>query len=155
MDYPSPVNHYQARHIALIADSHRKLLGKPLADAADSARTLAETLFYAPFALLSHDAAHDPVFNYANLAALNLFEYTWAELTALPSRKSAEAGSQSERATLLAAVEKNGYADRYQGIRRTRSGRRFIIENACVWNLTDAENRFRGQAACFHNWRFL
>jgi hypothetical protein len=155
MDYPNPDNHYQSQHAVLLVDSYRKLLGKPLLTGVNEAETLAEMLFYAPFALLSHNTSPNPVFNYANLSALKLFEYPWDELMLLPSRESAEIIAQSERTRLLMEVQKNGYINHYQGIRKTKSGRQFRIEDACVWNLVDAEGSYRGQAACFQNWLFL
>ena len=42
--------------------------------------------------------------------------------------------------------------------RRTHSlytGRRFFIEQACVWNVLDAELKKIGQAASFSRWRWL
>ncbi|WP_295386086.1 MEKHLA domain-containing protein [uncultured Thiodictyon sp.] len=43
----------------------------------------------------------------------------------------------------------------YSGVRVAASGRRFMIENACVWNLADAGGGYRGQAATFAHWRYL
>jgi hypothetical protein len=62
---------------------------------------------------------------------------------------------QEERERLLATVARQGYSDNYRGIRIARSGRRFWIENAIVWNLLDAQNRYCGQAAMFDRWDFL
>jgi hypothetical protein len=40
-------------------------------------------------------------------------------------------------------------------VRVSKSGRRFIIEKATVWNLLDEVGAPCGQAATFGNWRFL
>ncbi len=115
----------------------------------------ARRLFYAPFAVLSHDTAPDPIFNYANQTGLTLFEFTWNELMSLPSRRSAEPIHQAERKRLLETVARQGYIDDYRGIRVAKSGRRFVIEQATVWNLLDEKDAPYGQAAMFSQWRFL
>jgi hypothetical protein len=55
---------------------------------------LAEAMYKAPFALLAHDSfvegVEDPLFVYANKAALQLFEADWDTLIGMPSRLSAE-----------------------------------------------------------------
>jgi len=115
----------------------------------------ARRLFYAPFVLLSHNTAPDPILNYANRAALTLFELTWEELVNLPSRKTAEPSEQEERERLLAMVSRQGYIDDYRGVRVAKSGRRFFIHQATVWNLLDDNGIFYGQAAMFRHWKFL
>jgi hypothetical protein len=114
--------------------------------------SLAEALYQAPFVVLSHGIEPDPIFNYANLTAQRLFEMTWAQMTSMPSRLSAEPVSREERARLLAAVSERGFIDDYCGVRVSSSGRRFLIEQATVWTLTDAQGRPAGQAATFANW---
>lgn len=55
-------------------------------------------MYKAPFVCLAHnifeEGVDDALFTYANKAALELFEADWDTLIGLPSRKSAEAGSQ-------------------------------------------------------------
>ncbi|MGR9085935.1 MAG: MEKHLA domain-containing protein [Gammaproteobacteria bacterium] len=155
MDYPSETNQYQVGHAALIRQSYRLLLQKELIPEAGSDVEFARLLFHAPFAVLSHDTAADPVFNYANKTALSLFELGWQELLRLPSRLSAEALKQADREKVLTAVKEKGYVDGYQGIRIARSGRRFMIKNTVVWNLLDSEHRYRGQAASISEWEFI
>jgi hypothetical protein len=99
--------------------------------------------------------ATDPVFNYANLKALELFELSWEDFTCLPSRLSAEPVNQAERDRLLAKVTKKGYIDDYEGVRISSSGKRFMIKNAVVWNLMDNNQCYKGQAAWFDQWVFL
>ena len=115
----------------------------------------ADALFHAPFVVLSHDAAPDPILTYGNRTALDLFELSWEELTRMPSRLTAEAPDRAERARLLAQVAAQGFIDDYAGVRISRSGRRFRIERATVWNLTDDQGRLCGQAATFQTWRRL
>jgi len=138
-----------ARHAALLQQSHLALTGQPLVAPGDD---LARRLFEAPFVLLSHDTADDPLLTYGNRLALELFETDWTTLTATPSRLTAEAPLREERERLLARVREHGFIDDYAGIRISRRGRRFHIERATVWNLVDPDGHRHGQAAWFDSW---
>lgn len=116
---------------------------------------LSERIFHAPFVLVSHGTESDPILNYGNQSALALWEMSWAELTSTPSRLTAEAPNREERARLLAAVTARGFIDDYAGIRISKTGRRFRIAQATVWNLLDERQNYCGQAAMFSRWEFL
>lgn len=139
---------------ALLADSHLHSVGTSLLDQelapADAARWLYED---APFCVVAHNTDADPRFVYANRAAQQCFEYTWAEMTALHSRLSAEHPNREERDRLLESVRTQGFASGYRGLRIAKSGRRFWIENVTVWNLVDREGVYRGQAAAYRHWQ--
>jgi MEKHLA domain-containing protein len=120
-----------------------------------SAEAQARELFYAPFVVLSHNTAPDPILNYANESGLRLFDLSWDELTVMPSRLTAQAPEQAERSRLLAQVSKVGFIDDYKGIRIAKNGRKFAIERATVWNLLDEDGAPYGQAATFSEWQFL
>jgi hypothetical protein len=155
MHYPSEANNFDVEQVTVIGKSYYRLFGKELIVTAQTHELFARQLFYAPFAIVSHNTEVDPIFNYANLKALELFEFSWEEFTQLPSRLSAEPIHQVDRDRLLAEVTKNGYINHYEGIRISKSGRRFLIQNADVWNLTDLNGNYQGQAACFNQWQFL
>ena len=155
MNYPAEDNNFLSEHVALMSNSYLELLGKGLITVNQAHEPLAKVLFYAPFVIVSHNTDADPVFNYANLKALALFGFSWEEFTHLPSRLSAEPIHQLERDKLLAEVSQKGYLDCYQGIRIAKSGRRFLIKNAVVWNLLDFDGCYAGQAARFEEWQFL
>lgn len=133
----------------LLSESYARLLNTPLV--ADTSLTPAEAARWlyedAPCGILAHDTQADPVFVYGNLRAQRLFGYTWNELTALPSRLSAEAPERSERQAFLEQVTRDGYVDGYRGVRVKKSGERFYIERATVWQLFDRDGDYRGQAA--------
>jgi hypothetical protein len=116
---------------------------------------LAKNVFEAPFVLVSHGTEADPILNYGNAAALQLWEMSWEELTHTPSRLTAEAPNREARARLLAAVTANGFIDDYSGVRISKNGRRFRIAQATVWNLLDERGNYAGQAAMFARWEFL
>jgi len=115
----------------------------------------ADKIFHASFVLVSHGTEADPVLNYGNAAALALWEMSWAELTHTPSRLTAEAPNRGERGRLLDAVTQRGFIDDYSGVRISRTGRRFKISRATVWNLISENGRPCGQAAMFGKWELL
>ena len=155
MDFPSEKNNFLVEHVLDIRNSYRQLLLKELIPDIQSDEEFARQLFYAPFALVSHDTASDPVFNYANMKAQELFELSWEDFTCLPSRLSAESVNQAERERLLAEVTEKGYIDHYRGVRISSTGKRFLIKNAVVWNLIDKNQGIKGQAAWFDQWAYL
>lgn len=155
MDKPSEKNNYLSEHAQLIRHSYSHWLLTELILESRSELDFAKRLFEADFAVVTHNSAADPIFNYANQKALELFEFNWQDFTRLPSKHSAEPVNQSERDRLLALVTKNGYIDHYEGIRLSSTGKRFVIKNALVWNLIDKHQVYQGQAACFKQWCFL
>ncbi|QWF70869.1 MEKHLA domain-containing protein [Methylomonas paludis] len=151
---PCPANHYYSAHIDLLLDSYQRSLNASLLSAV-GCDALAQQVFAADFVLVSHNSDADPLFNYANLTALSLFEFSWNEFIGMPSRCSAEPVLQAERERLLAEVTAKGFIDNYSGVRISKSGRRFKIQQAVVWNVFDAQQNYYGQAACFKDWFFL
>ncbi|MBW8833916.1 MAG: MEKHLA domain-containing protein [Paraburkholderia graminis] len=140
----------------LLSDSYARLLGVPLVPQPMSAADAAEWLYeHAPFAVLAHNTDPDPVFIYGNKAAQRRFEYSWDEITRLPSRLSAEAPNREERQQFLARVERLGYEAGYKGVRVTQSGRRFMIEEATLWQLLDEQGKLHGQAVVIPRTRDL
>lgn len=142
-------------HARLIADSYRRWTGKNLLERSFDADDGFNTLFHAPFVILSHGTENDPILNFGSKAALELWEMDWETFTRTPSRLTAEPMERSERAAFLQAVSDNGYVDHYTGIRISRSGRRFYILQATVWNLVDEKGSPRGQAAAFREYRYI
>ena len=147
---PSVVNYYLAEHAQLLLSSYQRLTGKVLMSDASP-----QALYEAPFCLVSHNTAVDPIFNYANQTALALFDMQWRDFTQLPSRLSAANVNRAERARLLAAVASDGFIDDYAGERVSSTGQRFWIEQATVWNLVNEQGVYCGQAAMFAHWSYL
>lgn len=138
-----------------LLQSFKHWTGRDLLAAADSSSRLAEQLFHAPFVVVSHGRETDPILNYGNQTALALWEMPWETFTRTPSRLTAEPVSREARARLLAEVSQKGFIDNYKGVRISRTGRRFLIEGALVWNLLDKQEEYCGQAATFWRWRYL
>ena len=60
-----------------------------------------------------------------------------------------------ERARLLERTRRDGFVDDYRGVRITADGRRFMIEQAIVWNLRGPDGEHAGQGATFSRWTWL
>lgn len=140
----------------ILARSYRQLLGKKLIDedCADTDR-LSKALFYAPFVVVSHGTQADPILNYGNQTALELWSMDWQQLTKTPSRLTAEPVNREDRTLMLDRVTRQGYIDNYRGIRISSTGRRFLIKGVTIWNLTDNSGKKCGQAATFANWTWF
>jgi hypothetical protein len=150
MQEPSAENGFQSGHAALLAGSFQRILGRPL-----HRETAADALYHAPFPILSHDGSEDPVLTYGNLAAQELWEMGWAQLTAMPSRLTAEPQHRGQRAEMFEQMRAKGFIDDYAGVRISASGRRFEIRNAIIWPLLDEAGVKRGEAAVFREFAFL
>jgi len=140
---------------AFLARSLKHWTGRELLPGVSEPAELAQKVFEAPFVVVSHGTEADPVLNYGNRAALALWEMSWDELTRTPSRLTAEAPNREERAKLLEAVTRRGFIDDYSGVRVSKSGRRFRISRATVWNLLTSDGKPCGQAAMFDCWKYI
>lgn len=152
---PELKSDFMMAHTMCLARSFKKWTGRDLLDGKLSAAELAKKIFNATFAVVSHGMEADPILNYGNRVAMDLWEMTWEEFTRTPSRLTAEAPNREERAKLLEAVTTNGFIENYSGIRISRSRRRFEISHAIVWNLISESGERCGQAATFSEWKFL
>ena len=151
---PSPSNHYLQSHVAALLRSYYDLTGRQLIEQTDELATMAKRVDEAPFFVASHGLETDPVLDYGNRCALELFAMNWEEFTQTPSRLTAEAPNRAERERLLTSVTEKGFTDDYSGVRITADGRRFRIHQATVWNVTDKSGVKIGQAATFSEWDF-
>lgn len=140
------------QHSQDLLNSFKALTHQDLIDRTGSIEIQASNLFYAKSIVVSHDTAKDPIFNYGNQAALDLWEFDWAQFTALPSRLSAEPLAQIHRDRLLQEVKNQGYIANYRSVRISRTGQRFWVENAIIWTVTDHKGQDIGQAATFSKW---
>jgi hypothetical protein len=139
-------------HARLLLDAFALLLGRDLVDRTGSDVEQARRLFEAAFVVVSHGVEADPVLNYGNRVALELWEMDFETLARTPSRLTAEPVHRDERARLLERTRRDGYVDDYAGVRISSTGKRFRIERATVWNLVEPGGVHRGQAATFAAW---
>jgi hypothetical protein len=139
----------------LLLNSFQHWVGRELLERAGDPAYQAHALFLSPFIVISHRTEEDPIINYGNQAAIELWETTWEDLTRTPSRLTAEPVNRAEREWMLEQARIRGYLDTYQGVRVTSTGRRFLVENAIIWNVVDAKGQRVGQAATFSHWTWL
>jgi len=129
-------------------------LKKGLLDIKSSPQDLAQKLFKASLIVVSHGTESNPILNYGNQKALDIWELSWQKFTKIPSRETAESIEQAERDRLLAETTKQGFCE-YSVIRITSTGKRFKINQGVVWNLIDEQQVYQGQAAVFADFDFL
>jgi len=139
----------------LLLNSFRQWVGRDLLERVGDSDYQAHALFQSPFVVVSHGTEEDPLLNYGNQVALELWELTWEGLVKTPSRLTAEPVNRTERELMLEQARTRGYLDTYRGVRISSTGRRFLVENAVVWNVVDAGGQRVGQAATFAQWTWL
>ena len=105
--------------------------------------------------MVSHNAEKDPILNYGNQFALDLWELNWDNFIKTPSRKTAEIDLRTRREEVLKIVIKKGFYDEYEGVRISSKGKRFRIKNAIIWNVLDKQNDRIGQAAYFTDIEYI
>ena len=148
-------NFFLMEHVDRLLTSFSSLVGQDLILRHGNIEEQAHALFHTPRVIVSHGIEDDPILNYGNKAALCLWEMTWDELVQTPSRKTAEPINRAERAKLLTRTRQNGYINDYSGVRISKTGKRFKINRAIVWNISDAHGQYCGQAATFNTWQFM
>ena len=139
----------------LLLNSFRHWIGRDLLERVGDSDYQAHALFQSPFVVVSHGTEEDPLLNYGNQVALELWELTWERLMKTPSRLTAEPVNRAEREWMLEQAKTCGYLDTYRGVRISSTGRRFLVENAVVWNVVNAGGQRVGQAATFSQWTWL
>jgi hypothetical protein len=143
-------------HTQLLLWSYHHWLHKPLLEwNHQSPEEIAKNFFFAPFVVVSHGTQSEPIFNYGNQKGLDLWEVTWDEFIQMPSRKTAAPVDEDERNQLLTQAHQQGYIDNYSGVRQSKTGKRFKLENVVLWNVVDRDLNDRGQAAMFSDYVYL
>lgn len=147
----------------VLLDNFEQLLGYELISRDGNEAEQAKALFQADFVVVSHGTQADPVLNYGNQTALNLWVMDWHGFTQTPSRLTAEPVNRAQRAKMLAQAQTQGYIDDYSGVRVASNGQRFFIQQAIIWNLSDHQTNKSepksgqklGQAATFSQWQLM
>jgi len=155
MNLPEALRNQWIARSRQILDSYRERADHELMRRSGNHEHDAERLFAAPFAILSHGTEADPILDYANGTALRLWEMTPEQLLETPSRLTAEPAIREARERLLSEISAKGIYTGYQGVRISRTGKRFRIENVTIWNVTGSNGAAAGQAAVFAHWTNL
>ncbi|MGD1850980.1 MAG: MEKHLA domain-containing protein [Cyanophyceae cyanobacterium] len=137
-------------HTGLLLDSFKGIVGRSLVcNLAETPELRAQQLFEASLVVVSHGTEADPIFNYGNQRALELWETTWEAMTRMPSRLTAEPMNREARSHILSETERQGYVEGYCGVRISTTGQRFRILDVIIWNVLDEQRKKRGQAATY------
>ena len=139
----------------IVLNSYKKLLKKELINRQGSPREQSRQLFYAPFVVFSHGIEKDPIYNYGNQLGLKLWEINWDELIETPSRTNTEISLRQERQILIQETTDREYVTNRQGIRISKTGKKYQINDITIWNLYNNEDKYCGQAATFSDWILL
>jgi MEKHLA domain len=149
-------SHWSERYIVewsqRLLESHRHWIGRDLIDRVGDQDSQARRLFQAPFVVVSHGVEPDPILNYGNQVALDLWEMSWDQFIQTPSKLTAQPDDRAERERMLAQAKSQGYFDGYRGIRISSTGRRFLVEQALIWTVIGPAGQRIGQAATFSRW---
>ena len=145
------------QHIQLLLYSFHHWTGDDLIQIPSncSPQEIANLLFNADFIVVSHGTQADPIFNYGNQKALDLWQMDWQTFISTPSRYTVQPIEHEDREQLLAQAKSQGYVSNYRGIRIASNGDRFYINNVILWNVVDKEGKLWGQAATFHDWEAI
>ncbi|MGV7221077.1 MAG: MEKHLA domain-containing protein [Nitrospinales bacterium] len=153
---PDVSNNYCWEHVSILLSNLYKWTGVDLVKKFGiSDQDLGKGIFEAQFCLLSSDLSDDPVLNYGNQTALDLWEMSWGELTSTCSRDTAKPDKQSDRDELMRRVNENNFVTGYNGMRVSKSGKEFIIKDVTIWNLFDGDDNPYGRAAWFKDIEYI
>ena len=110
-DFPTGQRDFIIRHTGCLLASFKHWAGRDLIGASGTPEEIAKSVFESPMVVVSHGTESDPILNFGNRAAMELWEMDWEQLTRTPSQKTAEPVALEERAALLDEVTRNGYID--------------------------------------------
>lgn len=136
---------HAGERLTALLNSYQRLTGVVLADSLDA-------LWESEHAVVAHDVKDPPHFFYGNHAALTLFGIKARKFIRMASYKSALPDAREDRAAMLARLDDADIVTGYSGVRVAADQSRFQINNAVIWNLTDAAGKRVGQAAMFGDW---
>ena len=109
------------------------------------------------YVLITHGTEDDPIYNFANRAALAAFWRPWDDMVRLPSSQSVVLRSvdASKRIELMKSVTDNNYVENATGIRVRDDGKFIQLVDAVVWNIVDDDDdrTYIGQAAFFDRYQ--
>ncbi|MBO9703601.1 MAG: MEKHLA domain-containing protein [Sporocytophaga sp.] len=143
------------KHCKLIAKNYKFWTGKELFEEKLHESELSEKMYNAPFVILSHGTQADPIYNYVNLKAQELWEYTWDEMIKLPSRRSAGTNETAQRLELIKEGQEKGITFTEKALRESCSGKKFYIKNVVLFNLLGEGGEYEGQCAIYNDWEFV
>lgn len=138
-----------------LLDSYAHWVQQELIDRSGTPLEQAGRLFNSTLVVASHGVEDDPILNYGNQMALDLWVMGWRQFTQTPSRLTAEPAKREERARTLEQVKAHGYVSDYSGIRISSTGKRFQVDKIVIWNIHKPDGTAIGQGATFSAWSYI
>ncbi|TVU59214.1 MEKHLA domain-containing protein [Vibrio atlanticus] len=135
------------KQVKIISHNYNRIFGKQLYRENNSDLEIFYEVWNSHFAIVSHGTEINPLFNFANKKALEIFELNYLDFIGLPSIQTADALAAEDRIMLLNDVNRHGFVKNYSGIRVSAKGKKFQICDAVIFNLFDFEYNYHGQAA--------
>jgi hypothetical protein len=153
---PNASNNFCQDHVTILLENLTRWTRIDLAkEYGISDQDFGKGIFEASFCLLSSDLSNDPILNYGNQTALDLWEMSWEELTSTRSRDTAKPDRQSDRDELMERVNEKNFVTGYNGMRISKSGKEFLIKDVTIWNLFDSDGKPYGRAAWFKDVEYI
>ncbi len=115
-------------------------------------RTISQELFALSQPVIAHDSSQDPLLNYINATALQIWHRRWKEMIDMPSKLTAPIEEQKHRAIALSQAQNKSSVEGYRGVRINSRQQKFQINNARIWTIWNDEGTACGQAATFTSW---
>mmetsp|Transcript_14710 Transcript_14710/g.23932 ORF Transcript_14710/g.23932 Transcript_14710/m.23932 type:complete len:173 (-) Transcript_14710:2202-2720(-) len=148
---PSPLiadSEVMQRHVHLLQESYKHYTGKQLGG--EEMATWEALHNSEAFVLASVGIQDDPIFNYGNRAAMNVFKLDWDEFTQFPGRYSADEENRESREKLLKMANQAEYLPDVEAIRVDAEKRRFKLVDAELFTVLSGDKQTRiGQAVWF------
>eukprot|EP00271_Cylindrocystis_brebissonii_P002248 TRINITY_DN12699_c0_g1_i1.p1 TRINITY_DN12699_c0_g1~~TRINITY_DN12699_c0_g1_i1.p1 ORF type:complete len:256 (-),score=42.92 TRINITY_DN12699_c0_g1_i1:548-1315(-) len=135
-------------HSLAVIDSYFRATGKPIFPSSVEISVAAKALWELPRVVVTQGTEEDPLYNYGNKAALDLFEMDWPTFTSSVARKWAPEEEQTAHSELVKSAVQ-GVQDIGGLVRVTSSGQTFKISQGAWWALTTLDGEPFGQGAVF------
>jgi hypothetical protein len=134
----------------LSSESLKNFTGKSLLERLD-VPSVSHVHNHERFAVLSHGAQDDPVYNYFNRAALLTFRYPEAAAYRTPSRYSAPDGDERDvkRAREVREALRQDVTEIPDAVRQAHGRDLIRIRGIVLWNVYDESGARVGQTAVF------
>lgn len=146
---PDVGNGFQRNHMNLMRNNLVRAGGVDIFNFSKAGVEAAERMFHAPFALFSYGNEEEPIYNYANLTALKLFDISWEDLTQTRIQDSFEAEEWKKHLGIMNQVQEKGALPNYCSSRKIKTGKSFHFKKGIIWSLKDEYLTHTGQAVVF------
>lgn len=103
-------------------------------------------LYHAPFLVFSIDSLETPKYNYLNYRAQQTFEINRQNLNDFYLKDSVPEQLHNNLLGFTKHICETGKFANYNGVRMSKSGNQFRLNNAYVWSLLASDGTYKGVA---------